>query len=125
MTYHEVYDLSGLQLVHIVFPQGYMHGSGDCTGEAASALNNDTCSSIADHVLYVQVALVKHAREEDGLHALAKIFVPPKSRSRWKGWSLKRNSDPENNSFTEPPEPRMHETLKPSPTFKERRTLRR
>ena len=102
-----------------------MHGLGDCTRGTTSPPNNDKCSSIADHVLYVQVALVKHAREEDGLHALAKIFVPPKSRSRWKGWSLKRSSDPQSDSSTEPPEPRMHETLKPSPTFKERRTLRR
>ena len=102
-----------------------MHGLGDCTWEAASALSNDKCSSTADHVLYVQVALVRHAREEDGLHALAKIFVPPKSRSRWKGWSLKRNSDPQSDSSTETAAPRMHETLKPSPTFKERRTLRR
>jgi hypothetical protein len=61
------------------------------------------------------VAVVRHEREEDGLRALARIFVPPKSKSRWKRWS-------QGGSFSEP---QMHETLKPSPSFKERRSLRR
>ena len=75
----------------------------------------------------VQVALVRHDREEDGLRALAKIFAPPgatsKSRSKWKKWSLSRGSDSRSSSFTE--EPQMHETLKPDPSFKERRNLQR
>lgn len=64
--------------------------------------------------------MVKHEREEDGLRALARIFVPPKSKSRWKRWSLGRDS--RGSSFSEP---QMRETLKPSPSFKERRSLRR
>ena len=72
----------------------------------------------------VQVALVRHDREEDGLHALAKLFVPPGSRStsRWKKWDLSRGTGSRSSSFTGP---QMRETLKPSPSFKERRNLRR
>ena len=66
-------------------------------------------------------------RENDGLRALAKIFVPPgsksRSRSKWKRWSLSRGSDSRSSSFTE--EPQMRDTLKPDPSFKERRNLRR
>ena len=67
---------------------------------------------------------MRHDREEDGLHALAKLFVPPgsKTRSKWRKWSLSRSSDSRSSSFTEP---QMRDTLKPSPSFKERRNLRR
>lgn len=75
---------------------------------------------------FAQVALVKHGLEEDGLTALAKIFTGPKAKSRWKPrWGLGRSGgsgDSRSGSFSEP---QMHETLQPSPSFKERRTLRR
>ena len=69
-----------------------------------------------------QVAMVKHQREEDGLSALARIFrgSGSKSESKRKRWSLARSS--RSSSFTAP---ELHETLKPSPSFKERRNLRR
>ena len=70
---------------------------------------------------------MRHDREEDGTRALAKLFAPPgsrsRSRSRWKKWSLSKGSDSRSSSFTE--EPRLRDTLKPDPSFKERRNLRR
>ena len=65
--------------------------------------------------------MVKHQREEDGLRALARIFTGSKSESRRKRWSLGRSS--RTSSFSS--EPELRETLKPSPSFKERRNLRR
>ena len=65
--------------------------------------------------------MVKHQREEDGLRALARIFTGSKSESKRKRWSLGRSS--RRSSFSS--EPELRETLKPSPSFKERRNLRR
>ena len=65
--------------------------------------------------------MVKHQREEDGLRALARIFTGSKSESKRKRWSLGRSS--RMSSFSS--EPELRETLKPSPSFKERRNLRR
>ena len=65
--------------------------------------------------------MVKHQREEDGLRALARIFTGSKSESKRRRWSLGRSS--RSSSFSS--EPELRETLKPSPSFKERRNLRR